>query len=328
MPKKNRSKKFKIMAVLATILIFANLLLFFSTKNEKKELVERIEQSIPQKLRPIKPFKISISEYIPSIPQLKNRYLPVNPFSSKFNAGLKKDEVKNSGSSINERLYKKDYQAQLKEWNKKSNKMELVPEKIKKKYPNGFEGTITDAYSKRFEPASQALLSRCKTVDGFDMPCGAPNGEGYYLAQIFGNKSNHLGEDWNKRTGGNTDLGDPVYAIADGAVYWSKINKGSWGNIIRLIHNVGTNENPKYIESFYAHLDTILVWEGQEVIRGQEIGTIGTAYGRYPAHLHFEIRKNINTPIGKGYTTDTLGFGYTQPLPYIEKRRPWLFKPE
>ena len=50
----------------------------------------------------------------------------------------------------------------------------------------------------------------------------------------------------------------------------------------------------KTIDSLYGHCDTILVKEGQAVARGQQIATVGTAFGLYEAHLHFEIRKNIN----------------------------------
>lgn len=236
----------------------------------------------------------------------------------------KQQQKQKQKSSVDHSLYDKDYQKKYSKWQQQYGGMEAVPDSIIHAHPDGFTFQITDAYSNRFMPASVALLSRCRPIDGFDMPVGAPNGNGYYIAQIFGN-NNHLGEDWNGHGGGNSDFGDPVYAIADGAVYWSKPNKGSWGNIVRIIHNIGTYDKPRYIESFYAHLDELMVGEGQEVLRGQQIGTIGDANGHFPAHLHLEIRKNINTPIGKAYTSDTLGFGYVRPLPYIEKRRPWLW---
>ena len=51
----------------------------------------------------------------------------------------------------------------------------------------------------------------------------------------------------------------------------------------------------------YAHLDQSKVLPGNLVARGEIIGTIGTANGKYPAHLHFEIRLSHGAEIGKGY---------------------------
>jgi len=302
-----------------------SVLMFFSFKmlhfeNPYSHIPREIAAKIPNKLIGIQPrFKKIARVQFPDLKPLKEIFLPTNVVQTKFES-----IVPLSKKNIDTSLYSKKYKKKLKAWEKKYGGMDKVPDSILQQYPEGFTFHITDNYSKRFVPASVALLNRCRPVDGFDMPVGAPNGEGYYIAQIFGNKD-HLGEDWNGRGGGNSDLGDPVYAIADGAVYWAKLNGGSWGNIVRLIHNIGTVEKPKYIESLYAHLDEILVREGQEVIRGQKIGTIGDANGHYSAHLHLEIRKNINTPVGKAYTRDTIGFNYTKPLPFIEKRRPWLY---
>lgn len=57
--------------------------------------------------------------------------------------------------------------------------------------------------------------------DGFDFPVGKPNAENYYNAQLF-LEDNHLGEDWNGKSGGNSDLGDPVYAISNGYISEAK----------------------------------------------------------------------------------------------------------
>jgi len=295
-----------------------------SDLNNGVPIPREIATRVPRKLIKI-PARIKrYEEPVIALRVMRDRHLPTNPFTSRFRA----DAIDPNNPNVPSELYDEAYRAQYEKWMEQFGGMENVPDSIKRNHPDGFEFVITDPYSKRFKPATQALLSRCKPVDGFDMPVGAPDGKGYYIAQLFGNSSNHLGEDWNGVGGGNSDLGDPVYAIADGAVYWSKINKGSWGNIVRIIHNIGTVDEPRYIESLYAHLDTVMVWEGQELLRGQQIGTIGDAHKNFQAHLHLEIRKQINTPIGKAYTTDTTGFHYRRPLPFIEKRRPAFYKGE
>ena len=155
--------------------------------------------------------------------------------------------------------------------------------------------------------------------DGFDFPVGYPNAKNYYKAQNFGD-SRHLGEDWNAVTGGNTDLGDPVFSTANGLVVFAEEVCCGWGNIVRIIHYTPNDSKQKYVESVYAHLKDIDVRVGHLVMRGQLIGTIGTANGIYPAHLHFEMRDFINMSIGPGYSDDT--FGYLDPSNYINLNRP------
>lgn len=149
----------------------------------------------------------------------------------------------------------------------------------------------------------------------FDFPVGKPDGKGYYNAQGFG-ENNHLGDDWNAVTGGNTDLGDPVYAIANGKVLFAKDVKGGWGNVIRIVHILPDSSR---VESLYAHCDEIKVKEQQWVRKGEQIGTIGDAHGRYFAHLHFEIRSKVGLPIGGGYSEKT--DGYLDPTKFILSHR-------
>jgi hypothetical protein len=134
-------------------------------------------------------------------------------------------------------------------------------------------------------------------ADGFDFPVGKPNGEGYYKSRGLRLRSpEHFGEDWNGRAGGNSDLGDPVYATADGIVTYAYNVGGGWGNVVltRHAYRESGSGKVKFIDTLNGHLDRILVRTGQSIKRGQQIGTLGNNFGMYPAHLHFEIRHDLN----------------------------------
>lgn len=149
----------------------------------------------------------------------------------------------------------------------------------------------------------------------FNFPVGKLNAKGYYNAQVFG-ENNHLGDDWNAVTGGNSDLGDPIYTIANGYVNFAENIGGGWGKVIRIWHQ---KPNGKIVESLYAHCNTILVAKGQYVKIGQKIATIGNADGQYLAHLHLEIRADINLPVGPGYAINKKG--YIDPTKFIKENR-------
>ena len=140
----------------------------------------------------------------------------------------------------------------------------------------------------------KAVIDTFKVTNGYDFPVGKPDAKRYYNAQGFG-ENYHLGDDWNGVGGGNTDLGDPIYAIANGYVSFAEDLKGGWGNVIRIVHY---NPDHSKIESVYAHCQSITVLEGQYIKKGTIIGTIGTADGAYLAHLHLEVRDVLNMPIG------------------------------
>ncbi|MEO7674907.1 MAG: M23 family metallopeptidase [Pyrinomonadaceae bacterium] len=139
----------------------------------------------------------------------------------------------------------------------------------------------------------------------------------WYNAQDFG-ENRHLGEDWNANTGGNTDCGEPVFAVADGSIIFAGDAGPGWGNVLIVEH---TAEDGTKIQSLYGHLNTLGRIEG-EVHRREQIGTIGDANGRYPCHLHFEIRWNscpFWNKTGPGYSDDING--WIDPSEFIDKQR-------
>jgi murein DD-endopeptidase MepM/ murein hydrolase activator NlpD len=131
-----------------------------------------------------------------------------------------------------------------------------------------------------------------RLADGFDFPVGKPDAQGYYKARGFRSRG-HLGEDWDGTKGGDTDLGDPIYSIGDGVVVFARDCHMGWGNVIIVRHTYREGGSVKNIDALYGHLQSMLVHRGQAVGRGQKIATMGNAHGIYDAHLHLEIRKNI-----------------------------------
>lgn len=142
-----------------------------------------------------------------------------------------------------------------------------------------------------------AKTVRVAIADGFDFPVGKPNAEGYYKARGLRLRAPvHFGEDWNGRGGGDSDMGDPVYAMGNGIVVWAYDVKVGWGNVVIIRHAYRDPASGKveYCDSLYGHLRDMRVKVGEEVKRGEQIGTIGNNRGMYAAHLHFEVRKNIH----------------------------------
>ena len=83
--------------------------------------------------------------------------------------------------------------------------------------------------------------------------------------------------------------GQPVVATAAGRVVYAGNALRGYGNLIIIKHN------DDYL-SAYAHNDTMLVREQQEVSAGQKIATMGST-GTSSVRLHFEIRykgKSVN----------------------------------
>jgi Peptidase family M23 len=158
-----------------------------------------------------------------------------------------------------------------------------------------------------FRIPSPLELASIPTAAHFDFPLGNENGAMAYNAQHF-TENRHLGDDLNGIGGENSDLGDPIYAIADGRVLLARDGGPGWGNIVILLHAYLEDGERKYVQSYYGHVQDMLVHPGETVKRGQEIATVGTANGRYFAHLHFEMREFITPFIGAGYRENTSGW--------------------
>ncbi|HRY60243.1 MAG TPA: M23 family metallopeptidase [Patescibacteria group bacterium] len=108
------------------------------------------------------------------------------------------------------------------------------------------------------------------------------NSGGRYITQYFGWVTayyKHTGVDLDWRNG--TDIiaadGGTVVAASYG---WG----GGYGNHIIIDHGNG-------YQTLYGHLSVIAVNQGQNISRGEHIGTMGTTGISTGVHLHFEVRQ-------------------------------------
>jgi lipoprotein NlpD len=90
--------------------------------------------------------------------------------------------------------------------------------------------------------------------------------------------------DKNKGVDIGGKAGDPVYAAADGRVVYAGSGLRGYGNLVILKHN-------NTFLTAYAHNQTILVKEDQNVKKGQKIAEMGSTDASQ-VELHFEVRRS------------------------------------
>jgi hypothetical protein len=161
---------------------------------------------------------------------------------------------------------------------------------------------------------------RVRLADGFDFPVGKPNAVGYHKARGYW-PNGHMGEDWNGNSGGDTDLGAPIYSMGRGVVIFSQNIGVGWGNCI-LVRHVFRELDGRIamVDSLYAHLQERKVKLHQLVEKGELVGTMGGNNGMYLVHLHFEVRKNLRIGMNRSsFARDNSN--YYSPTAFINDHR-------
>ena len=103
---------------------------------------------------------------------------------------------------------------------------------------------------------------------------------GYRVHPIFDEKRFHWGIDIG------APLGTPLFATHTGVITQVQFSDTGYGNMLRL-RGEGSDEIIYY--TLYAHLEEILVTEGQEVEQGDLIATVGSTGDSTGPHLHLEV---------------------------------------
>lgn len=131
----------------------------------------------------------------------------------------------------------------------------------------------------------------------------------------FGAKTSygyHEGIDINDNQGGNSDLGKPLYAIADGEITSVHDHATNYGKHIHL--KIDGPWGTRWIH--YAHCQEMFVKVGDKVTEGQKIATVGNSGTQY-AHCHFACKKQPTGIDAIATTLDQLQM-WEDPISFIE----------
>ena len=134
--------------------------------------------------------------------------------------------------------------------------------------------------STRFTPTERAYF--------LDSALRLPlDNDSYWVSSEFGKRKNPFSGEMKNHNGIDlaAEVGTPVYAIKDGAVYTVIENDVDLGNYLILSHDQGK------MTSVYAHLSKVFVDRYQYVKKGDVIGLVGQTGKATGPHLHFEIRQ-------------------------------------
>lgn len=128
-------------------------------------------------------------------------------------------------------------------------------------------------------PSAARVTSTIKTGDygRLDWPVDGPLVYSYGKSQTASNATIH----WNG-VGIQAPLGTPVRSVAAGRVSMVR-SLGTYGLTVILDHGAGDY-------TIYGSLQKASVKDGETVVKGQVIGTVGKSDPDLPEHLHFEIR--------------------------------------
>ncbi len=108
-----------------------------------------------------------------------------------------------------------------------------------------------------------------------------------WISSYFGSRNDPF--TFRLRTHSGIDFVGPrnteIYSTAKGNVTLVKHSRRGYGNEVVIDHGFGYSTR-------YAHLNEILVKEGQKVERGELIGLMGSTGRSTGTHLHYEVRLN------------------------------------
>jgi hypothetical protein len=134
------------------------------------------------------------------------------------------------------------------------------------------------------EPDLNALVEELEGLRALDEALPSQWPTSGMLTSRFGYRRSPFGRraQFHKGIDVSNERGTPIVAAAPGRVIRALFN-GGYGRMVEIDHGYG-------LTTRYAHLNRILVEEGDEIARGAVIGTMGRTGRVTGVHLHFEVR--------------------------------------
>lgn len=107
------------------------------------------------------------------------------------------------------------------------------------------------------------------------------------ISSDFGERENPTADGDEYHTGIDiaADYNTPIHAVADGVIQLAEISDSGYGNHLIISHSTS-------LSTLYGHCSTLLVSQGQQVLKGDVIATVGSTGNSTGAHLHFEVLKS------------------------------------
>lgn len=141
------------------------------------------------------------------------------------------------------------------------------------------QGNLSSGSSSKVSAAKEARALPSSPNQLFDWPVeDARLSRGFLPHGSRKRKKPHLGIDLA------APKGTPIFAAQTGTVIYTGKEFRGYGKLVMI-------ENGNGWATLYAHLDKILVSEGQKVAQGEIIAAMGNTGRSTGSHLHFEIRR-------------------------------------
>jgi murein DD-endopeptidase MepM/ murein hydrolase activator NlpD len=175
-------------------------------------------------------------------------------------------------------------------------------------------------------------------ADGFDVPVGtsadrrsaqvwpgqwldaSPFAKLYFVGTP--SEAYHTGADLNLPK--DADAHTPIYAAASGVVTFAS-RLPTWGNVIVIKHDPLAS-NGKVVYTRYGHSENMIIKVGDRVARGQQLASVGNAFGAFAYHLHFDVSPTTiletHPEHWPGKNLNLLLANYVDPKQFVLSNRP------